>query len=119
MDVVDAERLIRHFRALSFDPGLRVTHALVRGLPEAPLLLVNFEDETRPGQLGAWWDFNGYEEYVDQPQETTWLASHAKVHLEEIFWAGPPMQARPRDAAGVPWCAMDSLELRLPPSRAS
>ena len=90
-------------------------------MPAAPLLVVRFADERRPDvALGAWWDFAGlYEEYVDQPHEMPWLASHAKIHLEEIFCAGAPVELRPRDAAGVHWCAMDSLEPQLPPSRSS
>jgi hypothetical protein len=118
----DAASLVRHFLSFSFDQGLHVVSAEVTGLSATPLLTVRFEDERRPDvALGAWWDFAGwpYEKCVHDPKEVEWLAGHAKIYVEEIFDAGPPIQLRPRDAAGVHWCAMDSLELQHPPSRAS
>ena len=60
-----------------------------------------------------------YDWYVNQSDEMAWLAEHAKIHLEEIFWAGPALELRPHDAAGVRWCAMDSLDAQLPPDRSS
>jgi hypothetical protein len=115
-----AHRLTTKLLSMSFDPGLRVTSTKVVGLPDEPLLLVHYEDERRPGEgFGAWWDFDHYTEYVHKAEEVDWLASHAKVHLEEIFWAGPPLEVRPRDEAGLRWCRMDDLEPARPPQRPS
>ncbi len=115
----DADRLVAQLLAMRFDPGLRVINAHVVGLPDAPVLMVVFQDAARPSQrFGAWWDFHDYEDYVHQTDEMEWLADHAKVHLEEIFLAGPPLEQRPRDSEGVAWCEMYSLDTRLPPARA-
>ena len=118
MQPADAEALVAHLLAMSFDAGLRVSNGDVVGLPEMPLLLVHFEDDKHPDQrFGAWWDFHDYEEYVHRPDEVAWLASHAKIHLEEIFWTGPALEQRPSDEGGVVWCEMNTLDARLPPGR--
>lgn len=114
----DADTLVTAFLQMRFDAGLRVEDARLVGLPDAPVLLVGFRDDRRPGiSFGAWWDFATYEVYLDQPDEMEWLASHAKIYIEELFHAGPELARRPRDAAGVVWCGMNSVATSLPPER--
>lgn len=118
MERQDADVLVEHLLGMSFDAGLRVISAEMVGLPARPLLLVMFEDEpSHRGQpLGAWWDFSGYGEYRDKPHEMAWLASHARIYLEEVFNAGHPVDERPRDGSGIAWAELNCIGPdRLPP----
>lgn len=116
MNQAVADAVVAHLLALRFDEGLTVTNAQVVGVPEDPVLVVQFDDALRQpaGPQAAWWDFDAVEEFID---DAAGVASFAKVFLEELFWAGAPYEERPKDEAGVTWGEMDSPTPvnRLPP----
>lgn len=111
-----ADAVVATLLSMRFDEGLRVIHAEVVGLPEAPILVVRFEDAVRnpDGPQAAWWDFGTCTQFIDDAEG---VASFAKIFLEELFHAGGRYEDRPVDASGVTWGEMDSetTNNRLPP----
>lgn len=116
MDADVADAVIDRLKAFNFADELSIIDAEVRGLPDAPVLVVRFEDARRnpDGPQAAWWDFAACAEFLDDAEG---VASFAHTFLEELFWAGAPYDERPLDSDGVTWGEMDSETQvnRLPP----
>lgn len=118
-----AETLVKELAGIPLDAGLSIRRAKIVHCEGAPILAIRYSDSRHPGTaLGAWWDFHDYEDYLHDPSEAAWLASHAAIWLEEVFNTVPPEDFA-EDNDGVLWAKMDYSDPedvgRLPPHRAA
>lgn len=123
MDPDMAEALVDELSRIRLDPGLSIRRGRIFDCEGRPILDLRYSDGRYPeASFGAWWDFHDYEEYVKEPSEAAWLASHAGIWLEEVFHT-VPLEDFSKDEHGVLWAMMDYTSPkdvgRLPPHRAS
>jgi hypothetical protein len=117
-----AAALVDELARIPLDPGLILDRSKVVDCEGSPILAIRYVDGRHPeAVLGAWWGFHNYEEYVHEPSEAAWLASHAGVWLDEVFHT-VPLEAFAKDEHGVLWAMMDFPTRedvgRIPPRQA-
>jgi hypothetical protein len=114
----EAQRLVAALRRMPLSYGHEVVGGEVVEHDGAPILLLSLTDPREPSrQLCAWWDFAAFGEFLGQPDEGALLASPTHIFLEELVWAGGPVEEWALDEAGVRWGELDcrGLHHRLPP----
>jgi hypothetical protein len=102
------KRVLEALRTLDLDPWLSLDGASITDVGRAPVMLIWYRDSRFPERrFGAWWDFHKYEEFLSDPAEAEYLATHAKIWLEELASAGGAIDQRPMDEHGMRWGEMD------------
>ena len=119
MDPDMAEALVDELSRLHPDRGWSIRQATIVHVESAPILEILYTDSRHPDlALGAWWDFQHYEEYIAEP---SYAACYAGIWLDEVFET-VAISDFTEDDHGVRWAMMDSPTSqdvgRLPPHRA-